>query len=831
MLIGQKVDLEFYANRYINSPELSKILSYTEVFRINASEAKAMSYDLVNIAKLDTRTKDPDELLKAYNAKVEEINKYIQQRQADINSQLLNKAVTVLGDKILLDQSTDPMELIMSGLSILDQKNKADTEKEKANRALEEELRVTMEGIKEDVINGNKKTINDLLGSAADSFSESEEKYYLDFANFYICYNESINANFSYKNTSWISRTYCEKPVKPFNIPNLIQTKWDQCLIAAKRKNDLYIKYADDRFLTASIKFVNSAITSNNKFVGAYYFKSSIIPNSAEKYINLLIASNLDPQNKKFILEKNVAFKVFKQDFFDAILQNNVPYLQIAIQYDLEKSFSGRSDENPVLFSINCNNPDALQLLLNKEVSASKSFTNRLQNLLSLCAIKNADKCAERLIKLGVNADQKEANGQTPLFLAARYNSFQTAEILLNYNIDIDYNLNYARKNQTDSEFVTLCKIIGLRSFKGENLDLFKKVIKFYPELYKEKVESGESFLEYMITNNTGSEMLATIMEIVEKTYKNENLILIYTLKSKNAFSIQTMLQDNDIDINLADDKNSTALHYALLLEDEKIPLMILTRKPQMNIANSAGLYPVHLAIAKGKNDVARKMIESGCDLNVGDSQGDTPLHYSIKKENVPITSLLISEKADINKRNNLNKSPADVGIESKNKDIFSLFWTKNLRLIWKYGVTLQGFGPSLASLKLDYFFTPKINFELGFGITYFNPIPAGIFGGVKYYFEMGGEQSKWAPFAGVFYNGGLYDNIEVGDGVPASVWMHSAYIPIGIQYMGKRGFTFAPEIALWLGAPAQLPLSYGLSVGRHFKLPSFLKSPGRSSR
>lgn len=674
-LYGQRNDLEFYANRYVNSPELSRALSYTEVFRINAAEAKAMSYDLENMARLDIQTKDPNELLRAYNSKVQEINEYVGQKQKEINTQLLSKAATVILDKALLNQSADPVDLVSSALSGLLQSSKVDAEREKALRAVEAEMQGVMNNIRNEVLGTNQKTINDLLGSAAESFSESDERYFIDFANFYICYNKSINTNFNYKNTDWISKNTCEKPVKPFNIPNLIQTKWDQYLIAGKRKNELFKQYNDDRFLTASIKFVNTAITSNNKFIDAYYFKSTIVPNSAEKYINLLIANNLDPKNKKYLLEKEAAFQVFKQDFFNAISKNDVPFLQTALQYDLEKSFSGRPDENPVLFSINSNNPDALQLLLNKEAANSPNLATRLQSLLFLSVIKDADKCAERLIKLGVDADSKETNGQTPMFLAARYNSGKAADILLNYNINIEYNLNYAKKNQTDNEFITLSKFIGVRLIRDGKINELVQLVNVSKGLYKELIPSGESFLEYLTKNITSTDLYPAILADAENYFKNEKQLLIIAIKSQNIFSTQILLLDEDIDINLLDTVGNSALNYSLVNKDKGITLSLLEKNPKIDVANMYDVYPIHLAARNNNSskEVITKIIRLGGKINQTDKNGDTPLNYAVMAQNIEGIKTVLENNPDVFIKNSSGDLVQEIARKTKNKEVIDI--------------------------------------------------------------------------------------------------------------------------------------------------------------
>lgn len=141
------------------------------------------------------------------------------------------------------------------------------------------------------------------------------------------------------------------------------------------------------------------------------------------------------------------------------------------------------------------------------------------------------------------------------------------------------------------------------------------------------------------------------------------------------------------------------------------------------------------------------------------------------------------------------------------------LFYGLNPREDNRFGINTTFGGPTiLVSLSLDYFITPSINLEAGFGFF-------GIFGGIRYHIFGNRDRINWTPYIGLYSIRALsFDspnfiflpNIEVIPGL---------YIPLGIQYMGNYGFTIGLEIAkITANIENNLPSITGaIKIGAHF--------------
>jgi hypothetical protein len=103
-----------------------------------------------------------------------------------------------------------------------------------------------------------------------------------------------------------------------------------------------------------------------------------------------------------------------------------------------------------------------------------------------------------------------------------------------------------------------------------------------------------------------------------------------------------------------------------------------------------------------------------------------------------------------------------------------------NPRKAHPFGISAVALGPSGAlSLSLDWFVVPTINVEAGAGLF-------GYYGGAQYHFQ-GNENKNWTPYAG----GYLIEYMEI-----LGSDYSGAYVPVGMQYLGNKGFRFAIEVA-----------------------------------
>jgi len=103
-------------------------------------------------------------------------------------------------------------------------------------------------------------------------------------------------------------------------------------------------------------------------------------------------------------------------------------------------------------------------------------------------------------------------------------------------------------------------------------------------------------------------------------------------------------------------------------------------------------------------------------------------------------------------------------------------------------------------AFSIDYFITPNINPEIGAGL-------AGVFAGAKYHIYIN-DNKKWTPYLGAYWINTPSGFLGRGERV------NGAYIPLGIQYVGDRGFTFGVELAGLILEDVPTPVYGAVKVG-----------------
>ncbi|UKN00701.1 hypothetical protein K6119_13270 [Paracrocinitomix mangrovi] len=131
---------------------------------------------------------------------------------------------------------------------------------------------------------------------------------------------------------------------------------------------------------------------------------------------------------------------------------------------------------------------------------------------------------------------------------------------------------------------------------------------------------------------------------------------------------------------------------------------------------------------------------------------------------------------------------------------------TENIRKQRKIGIEASFLGPTqITSINFNYSITHNINIEVGGGMI-------GVYGGGKFFFGKKDKSWYWAPYLGAMY---AYNHNLVISGEKNTFSM--LYAPVGIQYLGKKGFTFAGEVAYVSSLEINTNIWGAIRFGYHF--------------
>ncbi len=173
------------------------------------------------------------------------------------------------------------------------------------------------------------------------------------------------------------------------------------------------------------------------------------------------------------------------------------------------------------------------------------------------------------------------------------------------------------------------------------------------------------------------------------------------------------------------------------------------------------------------------------------------PLYVCLKKE----VGSIRYENGVLDK---FPSAPPPIEVEKRSKRYSS----GNPRGYYPFGIGLNILGPTgVFSTEANYLLKPSFEALLGLGI-------GGGYAGFRYHI-FGGTEKRSTPYIGGFVNVDLSDIILVGQ--------PSLYFPLGVEYLSKEGFYFAPEFAAYFrrirlkSKPADIVPYLGIRGGMRF--------------
>ena len=136
----------------------------------------------------------------------------------------------------------------------------------------------------------------------------------------------------------------------------------------------------------------------------------------------------------------------------------------------------------------------------------------------------------------------------------------------------------------------------------------------------------------------------------------------IYVLKGDLKY-LKSSVNDRNINDQTGANRR-TILHEAIIRNDENIINFLLSKNPDVNLADNLKESPIHAAVKNQNKNVISALIKRGCLVNVMNSKMQTPLHLTLEKKNSILSSILINAGADVNARNQNGKTPIHLAVE-----------------------------------------------------------------------------------------------------------------------------------------------------------------------
>lgn len=93
---------------------------------------------------------------------------------------------------------------------------------------------------------------------------------------------------------------------------------------------------------------------------------------------------------------------------------------------------------------------------------------------------------------------------------------------------------------------------------------------------------------------------------------------LFRAVKNKDYELLKSLIDQHKdiIDVNAADEKRHTLLHWAAREGATEIAKLLIDKGADVNAIDYIGSTPLHIALWKGDKDIAELLIEKGADVN-----------------------------------------------------------------------------------------------------------------------------------------------------------------------------------------------------------------------
>jgi uncharacterized protein len=123
---------------------------------------------------------------------------------------------------------------------------------------------------------------------------------------------------------------------------------------------------------------------------------------------------------------------------------------------------------------------------------------------------------------------------------------------------------------------------------------------------------------------------------------------LIEAAQNGNKAGVQLALR-NHAYVNAAEHDGTTALHWAVRVDDVEIADILLAAGADAKAANQYGVTPLSLACTNGSAAMIEKLIKAGADPNTKSSEGETALMTASRTGKPDAVQILLKNGADVN--------------------------------------------------------------------------------------------------------------------------------------------------------------------------------------
>jgi ankyrin repeat protein len=280
----------------------------------------------------------------------------------------------------------------------------------------------------------------------------------------------------------------------------------------------------------------------------------------------------------------------------------------------------------------------------------------------------------ETFIKSGVNIDEQDNEGNTPLLVAVEKNDLETVQLLVNNGADINL------KNKEGSTPLNIAVMKGNKDY----YDMIKLLLAFEadPNIKDSKgltlIEKILYILIY-VYNYENSTMPFCVSDILNKEQKeeDEDFILKYNEDDYMKDVLEMMISYKIADLSVLDSRGNPYLFILIITQNDSLAKLLIRYGANINQENKDGknILQYYLDFASENeiedsivNKRIKDIVKFGVNLDHRDEHGGTILHNTVLKHPLTITK-------------NIHKCGANIDVsDHKGRTLLhNAIWANNL--------------------------------------------------------------------------------------------------------------------------------------------------------
>ena len=278
----------------------------------------------------------------------------------------------------------------------------------------------------------------------------------------------------------------------------------------------------------------------------------------------------------------------------------------------------------------------------------------------------------------GADLEARDANGWTPLHLAASSGRAKVVNLLLDRGADIDARDANGCTPLHDAASSERAKVVNLLLDRGADIDA--RDANGCTPLYRAAILERVRFVNLLA--DRGADIDARDANGCTPLY---HAAILERVRFVN------LLADRGADIDARDATGQTALHWAVRLKRTKVVNLLLDRGADIEARDASGKTPLHHAASSESTTVTALLLDRGADIDAKDVYGRTALHEAASSERTKVAALLLDRGADIDAKDPNGSTPLH--------DAAMFRSTKVVNLLLDRGADLDSWG---AKLLLD---------------------------------------------------------------------------------------------------------------------------------